>query len=189
MRPDQRRSILAERLLAQIQYFGKRGDALPEWREAAQIKNPADLWKVWPMLPIVTKKTLQENFPAQDLQSRFEIGGTIRSTGGSTGEPTVFVHDEAMMRATNAASTYTRVEMGWRPGMCTVKVWGSERDIRRRLGFRTVIYNRLLREILLDGYRLTDETVDRMVASTRRHHPIAVWGFHAQCWNLSPKEL
>jgi len=41
--PDEQRRILAPRLLAQIQYFGRRADALPEWKEAARIRDPEDL--------------------------------------------------------------------------------------------------------------------------------------------------
>ena len=176
-RPDERRRILSERLLGQVQYFGNRTDALAEWREAAKIRDPADLWKIWSTLPIVTKQTLQAQFPAEELQSRFRLQGTVRSTGGSTGEPTVFFHDTAMMRATNAASTYTRTQMGWHPGMATVKIWGSERDIQRSVGLRTRIYNRLLREIVLDGYGLTDDTVTRVAAAVRKQRPVAMWGF------------
>lgn len=188
-RPDQRRHILAELLLSQVQYFGTREDALPEWREAARIKSPEDLWRVWPSLPIVTKQTLQNRFPGQELSSRFRLKGAVKSTGGSTGEPTVVFHDERMMRATNAASTFTRVKMGWRPGMATVKVWGSERDIQRRVSPRARAYNALLREIVVDGYQLDDRTVEQVLAVTRKHHPVAIWGFTSMLDFIARKML
>ena len=71
--PYQQRRALSLRLLAHIQYFGKRADALPEWREAARITDADELWKVWPSLPIMTKKMLRERFPPVEIQRRFGI--------------------------------------------------------------------------------------------------------------------
>ena len=45
-RPDEQRRILSRKLLDQIQYFGARSDALPEWREACSINDPDTLWKL-----------------------------------------------------------------------------------------------------------------------------------------------
>jgi len=177
LRPDRQRRTLAERLLAQVQYFGNRADALPEWREAARIKNPDELWKAWPSLPVLTKKDLQTRFPARELQSRFHLEGIVKSTGGSTGEPTHVFHDAPMMRAANAASTYTCLKMGWRPGMVTVKVWGSERDIQRRVALRTRLYTRLLRDIVIDGYEMNDRTVSQFLALVQRYRPVSISGF------------
>jgi phenylacetate-CoA ligase len=188
-RPDERRRILAGRLLAQIRCFGRRADALPEWREASRIESPEDLWKVWPSLPIVTKQMLHSRFHGLELQSRLHVHGCVKSTGGSTGEPTVVFHDEPMMRATNAASTYTRIKMGWRPGMASVKLWGSERDISRKIGLRTRLYNGLLREMIVDGYRLTDQTVDQALSLIRRYKPVAIWGFTSMLDFLARKTL
>jgi hypothetical protein len=42
LRPDLQRKELGARLLKQIQYFGMREDALPEWREAARIEDPEE---------------------------------------------------------------------------------------------------------------------------------------------------
>ena len=92
------RRLMASRLLAQIQYFGARADALPEWKEAARITDPEALWRIWPTLPVVTKSMLGERFPAESLGPRFGLDGRVDSTGGSTGEPTRFFHDRAMMQ-------------------------------------------------------------------------------------------
>ena len=56
MRPDRQRQELSKRLKSQIQYFGTRGDALPEWREAAKIAKSEDLWRGWLLAPVLLKK-------------------------------------------------------------------------------------------------------------------------------------
>ena len=69
LRPDEQRKQLAERLLRQIRYFGTRADALPEWREAAKIDEPEELWRIWPELPVITKNDLRNRFPAAEMEA------------------------------------------------------------------------------------------------------------------------
>jgi phenylacetate-CoA ligase len=176
--PAQQRRELAARLLAQVRYFGARADALPEWKEAARVTDPDDLWRLWPSLPILTKQALKERFPAAETRDRFGIAGKVNATGGSTGEPTRFVHDTPMLEATMAANAYTRIRMGWRPGMATVIVWGSERDIGQQTANRRVrTLQWLLREHLVDGYQLNQSTVERVLALVRAERPVAMYGF------------
>ena len=158
LRPDEQRQILARKLLDQIQYFGTRADALPEWREASRIHDPDALWELWPSLPIVGKKLLMEQFPAAEIGSRYSIPGSVNSTGGSTGEPIHFYHDEKMIRACQAAGYYAREKLGWRPGMPVIIIWGSERDIGKQTGtWKQRLGTRLRNEYLIDGYNLTDQ--------------------------------
>src|SRR5688572_23677720 len=174
LNPEAQRRLLAARLFAQIRYFGNREDALPEWREAARINDPDELWRVWPSLPILTKKALRDYFDADATKSRFGIDGMVRATGGSTGEPTRVLHDGGMLRATKAASTYTRIRMGWKPGMATVVVWGSERDIGRKQDLRNRLYTQLMGDYVVDGYGLTRETVRTVLSLVHQHRPAAL---------------
>jgi phenylacetate-CoA ligase len=175
--PDARRNI-ARRLLSQMRYFGTRADALPEWREAASIRDPDDLWKIWPQLPIVTRRDLQSRFPAQETQTRFGIKGIVGSTGGSTGEPTSYLHDTEMLRIATSARTYCRLKFGWKPGTATICVWGSERDIGRAANsVRSRVSGHLRRDWIVDGYSLDDRTVDRVLSLVSRKSPVAIYGF------------
>lgn len=175
--PSEQRRILARKLLNQVQYFGQRADALPEWREAARIQDPDVLWRLWPSLPILTKKDLQERFPAAEIGQRFGVSGSVNSTGGSTGEPTRFFHDTAMIRKTQAAIYFTREQLGWRPGMPIIIVWGSERDIGRETSWKQRLHSRLRNEYLLDAYHLNDETVSRVLEIVHQTAPVAIYGF------------
>jgi phenylacetate-CoA ligase len=173
----EQRRILARKLLDQIQYFGQRADALPEWREAARIQDPDELWRLWSTLPILSKHDLQEKFPAAEIGRNFGIAGAVGSTGGSTGEPTHFFHDTKMGRACQAALYYTRQQMGWQPGMPTIIVWGSERDIGRDTPWKVRLNGQWRNEYLLDGYHLGDQTVSRVLEIVRQRAPVAIYGF------------
>jgi phenylacetate-CoA ligase len=175
--PEEQRRILATKLFAQVCYFGNREDALPEWREAARLPNADELWKVWPTMPIITKRQLRERFPAQEIERRFRLEGKLTSTGGSTGEPTVFFHDRAMQLACVGADIFSRIQMGWKPGMPTIIIWGSERDIGRKIPAKLKLLQKSLNEFWLDGYDLSDETIERVLRVVHGNRGLAMFGF------------
>ena len=177
LNPGCQRRSLAEKLHAQVQYFGSRPDALPEWKAAARIREPQDLWSVWDQLPIVSKDLLRSRFDPNEMRARFRLEGRIDATGGSTGEPTRFFHDRAMIEATRAARLYTELRMGWKPGMATVIVWGSERDIGKNTAILKRAGLKLLQQYVVDGYGIDDRTVERVLALIQRKAPVALYGF------------
>jgi phenylacetate-CoA ligase len=175
--PAEARRDLGERLLAQLRRFAARPDALPEWREAARVPDAEALWEVWPSLPVLGKTELQTRFHPREMAARAGVEGRVSATGGSTGEPTPFVHDEAMARAAAATLYYTRVRMGWRPGMPVVVVWGSERDIGKYQPWHRRALARVQNLWLVDGYALDANTVDRFMDRVTRYPRVAVYGF------------
>jgi len=180
---------IAGRLQVQIQYFGQREDSLPEWKEAARIADPDELWRIWPQLPIVTKKMLQSQFAPDDMARRFGLTGRIDASGGSTGEPVRFFHDMPALLAATSLNTWTRERMGWRPGMATLVVWGSERDIGKRLSRQTRLNNWLLRDFILDGFQLRRETAERLVDLLQAHRPVAIYGYTSMLESLARQVL
>jgi phenylacetate-CoA ligase len=176
LRPDEQRKDMAFRLQRQIRYFGNREDALPEWKEAAKIGSAEDVLRIWPDLPVVTKDMLRTRFPAAEMGRRFQMEGAANCTGGSTGEPVHFFHDRTMLKCGIAAIAFSSIRMGWLPGMPIVILWGSERDVKKRTSLQNRIHARLRNQFLVDGYHLSDHTVERM----RRHlvrGPVVMYGF------------
>jgi phenylacetate-CoA ligase len=177
-RPEhERRDLLRGRLLDQIRYFGTRADALPEWREAARIADPDELWRLWPELPILSKDQLRTTFAPAGIAERFGIRGRIGATGGSTGEPTPFLHDAATVRANRSLDLQSRERMGWRPGMPTVAVWGSDRDIQSGGSALRRWVRQSRGDLFVDGYQLTPRTAERTRELVLANAPVAMFGF------------
>ncbi|MBV8773928.1 MAG: hypothetical protein JO166_16605, partial [Deltaproteobacteria bacterium] len=107
--PEAAKAQLATRMREQIRYFGNRPDALPEWREAARAKDKLEVWRLWPQLPILSKRDLRERYSPERIQKDYRVEGERSATGGSTGEPTPYLHDPQMLRAVTAAVFYTRL--------------------------------------------------------------------------------
>lgn len=171
------RDVVNRRLWEQMQYFGNRADALPAWKEAARIQDPDELREVWSQLPILTKQDLQSQFDPREMQRQFDLKGITASTGGSTGEPVHFFHDEAMMRHKAAARIFCRKQFGWRPGMPIVCIWGSERDVGQSQTMKGRMTSFLQNVHIIDGYHLDDKTVNRLRQQIRRNAPVALYGF------------
>jgi phenylacetate-CoA ligase len=181
---------LATRLVNQIRYFGSRADALSEWREAASLKDPCDIWRIWNTLPILSKQDLKNRFDPSEMKVRFNLNGVGSTTGGSTGEPTPYFHDETMIRVATAARLYSRRRMGWHPGMPTICLWGSERDIGKLSGsFRSRISCYLTNYRIIDGYGLNDRTVSRLLELINRHGSVAIYGFTSMLEFVARKVL
>lgn len=175
--PDEARREIGMRLMSQLTYFGARQDALPEWREALPLRDTEDIWRIWTSLPIMTKSDLRNRFHPDEITARTGVQGRVSATGGSTGEPTPFLHDAAMVRASVATQTFSQLQMGWRPGMPTICLWGSERDIGKSLRLRSRFLSYLLNWWIIDGYNLDEDTVARVLDVIRRRSPVALYGF------------
>ena len=116
--PEQARRETSRLLLEQIRYFGRREDALPEWREAARIEDPEELWRVWPSLPCVTKHDLQTRFEPRAMQKRLGGEGVVSSTGGSTGDTNWYYLVRAFNSAGESADSPRRTgRFGSAPGL------------------------------------------------------------------------
>jgi phenylacetate-CoA ligase len=177
LNPAGQRQALAARLLAQIRYFGSREDTLPEWREAARVTRPEELWEIWPSLPTVTKPMLNAHFEPVEMQRRFRLNGRLNATGGSTGEPTHFFLDTPMLRASRGAHLYSQLRMGWRPGMATIIVWGSDRDIGTQAGWFRQTAQYLYRHHMIPGFAIGDRSVAEIHEIIRTEAPVAIYGY------------
>ncbi len=177
MRSDQAKMEIGLRLQAQVRYFGARCDALPEWKEAARIQNPLDLISAWSYLPVLSRQDLNKRFSASEIKKRFGIAGIVSQTGGSTGEPTAYLHDKRMLQASTAARSYCRMKAGWRPGMKTISIWGSDRDIGKASSLGNRISGRLRNEWIVGGYKLSQETTDQVAKLIGENEEVAIYGF------------
>jgi phenylacetate-CoA ligase len=176
MSPSEARRDLTARLLDQISHFGARADALPEWQEAAAWTSD-QLWDRWTELPVLSKHDLQTRFHPRRIREVAQVHGVASATGGSTGEPTPFLHDTGMLRSAMASRLFCRREVGWWPGMPVVCVWGSERDIGRARTRKARAVGWLNNDWLVDGYALSSHTTDRVLELLARRPGAAVYGF------------
>ena len=82
-----------------------------------------------------------------------------------------------MLRTATAARWYCRRKLGWIPGMPTLGIWGSERDIGKSQSRRSAVSAWLRNERLVAGFSLGDATVDAVEGFLKSHAQVAIFGF------------
>jgi len=167
---------MGRRLKGLVDDLGRRDDALNEWKEAAKFSED-ELFERWSDLPVLTKDILRERFEPEAIRERFGVRGVVSSSGGSTGEPTRFLHDPPMLRATTAARLFAFMGMGWSPGITTIVIWGSERDIGKSRAPRARISALARNFWIVDGYAIDGRTLDRVMEVMDRAQKVVIFGF------------
>ncbi len=174
--PDPITSTLVFRLRSTLKYFGSRLGGVPEWESVGAIDTQDEFIRCWQRLPILTKDTLNRDFPPDKLRAA-GLHGVLSSTGGSTGQPTRFLLDRAVLNVNAAKTLYARRQIGWRPEMTTIAVWGSDVDVGGHGSVLAHIKHRLCNTRVIGGYKLDDRTVSRFLSTVSRCRIAAVYGF------------
>lgn len=128
--------------------------------------------------PVLKKQDILANFESlksNDLENR---GWMINTTGGSTGEPVDFIHDnDYLARAGAIKLIFSRI-ICCRFGNKEVFFWGSIHDIRGGTeGWRAKLINRLANRHFLKIFNLDSGTVQKFVHFLNKEQPDLIVGY------------
>lgn len=128
------RSAMVEESISQFLTKLSRLDGGPH---PSQAMSAAALSTNWLSLPIQTKSDVRALF---DMATNHGIpaGYTVGRSGGSTGEPLQFLMPKSQLGLRRTASSFARLQIGWRPGMPVVALWGADKrssGLRARLEY------------------------------------------------------
>jgi phenylacetate-CoA ligase len=163
--------------------------AFPSWHKVSKVRRDADFIDAWAEIPLTTKNDLRNRFSPQELALPASRKHHKLATGGSTGEPTEFIHDDEMRASKAAAAVYFRRLCGHRPGDSVICLWGSERDIGKAQSPIRGFLMRMRGQVLVPGYKLNDDTVDRVVREVKAHRSVAFYGFTSMLEHVARRVL
>jgi len=138
--------------------------------EAAAVASVADLSR----LPLLSKPLIRQNF--ERLKSE-RAGPVIRfNTGGSSGEPLVFLLGKE--RVTHDVAAKWRATRWWGVdiGDPEIVVWGSPIELGAQDRMRAV-RDTLMRTELLPAFEMSAEKLDQFVARIRARRPRMLFGY------------
>jgi phenylacetate-CoA ligase len=122
--------------------------------------------------PILTKETIRRRFDelkSTDLARRKWYRNT---SGGSTGEPAVFIQDWEYAARSGAVKLLFYKLVGREIGDLEVRLWGSERDIvHGSVGWRTRSVNMITNTIFMNAYRMTPRQMREFIAIFNARRP------------------
>lgn len=99
------------------------------------------------------------------------------ATGGSTGTPMEFFHEERYRSLTTAAALRTRTWAGWRPGCRTVWIWGAPQETRVWKTLRGRAIGWISRNLYVDAFRAGPSEMQDWLRRITRFHPEFVYGY------------
>jgi phenylacetate-CoA ligase len=184
-------SSLAENLLLQKARLFRIVDysmhEIPYYRELAK-KNEIEIheetiFSDLRKFPILEKRTIKNNF--ESLRNHSITKYRKNTSGGSTGEPAVFLHDHNY-RVENATAFADSLS-GFNVGDKNIRLWGSEKEILAdRKDFGKRILNRLInRTVFLNSFCMSDEIMNSYVSAINRYGPKVIIAYAQSIFELS----
>lgn len=160
------------RALREVPLYRRQAVALG--MEADRFTFPEDL-RDWPILARDDLQTAADGLVATGAD---RAGAIWNHTGGSSGAPVAFLQDEEYRVLNLAAVARHDRWAGWDFGRRTALLWGADRDLAARRGWREALETRLLRrQVELDAFDLGPEILDRFVDRLARFAPEILRGY------------
>ncbi len=139
------------------------------------IKSLQDLVKI----PVLTKDDLNEHL--QDLVADGVDVSSLRTdaTGGSTGEPTRFIHSPAFLYSAQAATLRNYRWCGQDVADRAAYIWGSAFDISRVDSWKGRLTAALCNQLWLPAFKLTRDQMSEWVEALTRFRPVTLTGYRS----------
>lgn len=135
-------------------------------------------------LPIVTKEIVNAHYdefiPDNLANFRYRKG----KTGGTTGEPMLYLCDEDTWGYVTAAKIYYWRKAGWEYGakfaaLGSASLFGKKASLPRR------IYDKIRNEVPMNSVNLNDELCEKYIARIIREHIHYIYGYAASIYILA----
>lgn len=123
-------------------------------------------------IPLLNKPIVRKNFDdlcTTDLQRRATMSSL--TTGGSTGQPLVFMQDSNFRDHVTADLHRHLGWAGWQLGVVHAYIWGASFEVKSSQAFRTRMMDWVLNRFVTNAYVLSEESMEAFVAQVRRRRP------------------
>lgn len=144
--------------------------------------NPENAVEVLKKFPILDKSILRNNH--NDLKNPYVNSFIKNTSGGSTGEPVIFLQSDDYID--HAPTLYTDGLAGFTLGFKTIYLWGSENEILQiSSGLRRKIGNILLRRTYLNTFLVKATDMDRFIQIINKAKPDIIIAYVQSAYDLA----
>ena len=136
-------------------------------------------------IPFLTKSIIREHFEelkSDDLDRR---GWFQNTSGGSTGEPVIFIQDKEYTNKSFAKALLAKKMAG--KDLCEpeIDLWGSTRDLFRQAeGLRAKLDNFMLNKRLLNSFKMSQEDMREYIRQINTVRPKLVLAYAQSAYEL-----
>jgi len=138
-------------------------------------------------IPLLTRDDLRKNFDdlkSDDMSTRDWYSS---SSGGSTGEPVRFIHDDSYARWSKTAKYYYYNDiLGINEPRCKkLLLWGSDRELfQGTFGLKAKVRSWSTNTVLLNSFRMTALDMERYINVINRYKPDLIRGYAGSLYEL-----
>ncbi len=137
-------------------------------------------------IPTLSKTLIRENF--NDLlttESRRRNQMRRDTTGGSTGEPLVFMIDTDVRDLMTAYLHHHLEWTGWQLGQPHAYIWGANFELKTSQSLRAKLMDWLLNRFVTNAYVLSEETMSAFALQVRRRRPRLLIGYPSSLYRFA----
>lgn len=145
------------------------------------IKSISDLGK----LPPLTKKIIRNNFDDIVPDNIQSIPNQKSSTGGSTGNPLVYLLDHRSWSMSNANTIFNWEKVGYHYGEKYIALGSASLFVNKSASLKHQIYYRLKNKIGLNGINMSDEVCREYIALIRKKKIRFIYGYASSIYLLA----
>lgn len=137
-------------------------------------------------IPVLTKPIIRQNF--DDIQTtepaRRERLSRL-TTGGSTGQPLVFLQDSNFRDYVTADLHRHLGWGGWTFGTVHAYIWGANFEVKSSQAFRTRLMDWALNRFVTNAYVLSEESMSAFAAEVRRRRPRIIFCYPSSLYRFA----
>ncbi len=151
------------------------------------IDNPHDIASIGDLsrLPLLTRDDLQDNY--KEIVCSGCEGVYEDASGGSTGNPVVFYHDQWYRTFSQAMENLSLSWMGVAKGDRTAVFWGADRDFHE-YSFKEKLALKMERLRILNSFNVDEAALDRFLKELQSFKPHYIFGY-ASSLHLAAKYI
>jgi phenylacetate-coenzyme A ligase PaaK-like adenylate-forming protein len=135
-------------------------------------------------LPILTKKSIRENFRDLVPSNIHSFPNMTTSTGGS-GDPLIFLLDKNSWSFVNANNIFNWERLGYRYGQKYIALGSTSLYINKNVSMKHWFYYKLKRKIGLSGVNMSENVCRKYVDLIQKQKVLFIYGYAAAIFLLA----
>jgi len=129
-------------------------------------------------VPVLTKSIISQNFEdMMTIEPERRASLSQLTTGGSTGQPLVFMQDSNFRDYVTADIHRHLGWVGWKLGQLHAYIWGANFEVSSAQSLRTHLMDWILNRFTINAYVLSDETMMAFAERIQRQRPHILFGY------------
>ncbi len=137
-------------------------------------------------LPILTKDIIQENYDLLKSNDLDQRKWRYTTTGGSTGDPSVFIQDQEYLARANALQWLSNTWAGRKFGQPGIRIWGSIADVTNGTqGLKMNLINFLANDTWFNAYQMSPGKMRSFLEQISKRPPQLITAYVQSIYELA----